>query len=186
MPKRKAASLHVQSKKETKKLDSILTNGHATIIVVVVDWCGACKRVKPMWLNALKKQNKKNLVVIENELLPETSMNLDISHFPSTFEIPPGGTPTLLSNPQDIEEINTTLNSGPNSVQLNSGPIDDTRKRSPEVTASEYVNSLSRIPTPTVVHNNSNRPVNRTRSFTPSLEKLKGGRRKRRTRRYKS
>jgi hypothetical protein len=184
MPKRKAtaASLHVQSKKETKKLDSILTNGHATIIVVVVDWCGACKRVKPMWLNALKKQNKKNLVVIENELLPETSMNLDISHFPSTFEIPPGGTPTLLSNPQDIEEINTTLNSGPNSgpnsVQLNSGPS----LSSPEVTASEYVNS--RIPTPTVVH--SNRPVNRTRSFTPSLEKLKGGRRKRRTRRYKS
>jgi hypothetical protein len=179
MPKGKARtrSLHIQSKKETKQLDDILMNGNATIVVVVVGWCGACKRVKPMWLNALKKQNKKNLVVIENELLPETSMNLDISHFPSTFEIPPGGTPTLLSNPQDINEINTTLNSGPNSVQLNSGPS----LSSPEVTASEYVNS--RIPTPTVVHSNRNRPVNRTRSFTPSLEKLKGGRRKRRTQR---
>lgn len=176
--KAKARSLHIKSKQEVKELDHILNNGNSTIVVVVVGWCGACQRVKPMWMNALKKKNQKNLVVVENEQLPSTSLrSLNITHFPSTFEIPAGGTPTLLSNPQDIKGVNETLNA---NASAEPDAEAEAEEPSTQITASQFVerNESMRTPSPTVRHEN-NKPRN---SFTPSLEKLKGGRRTRRQR----
>ena len=192
--KAKAKSLHIKSKSEVKQLDQILKNGRATIFVVVVSWCGACQRVKPMWMNALKKKNQKNLVVVENEHLPSTSLrSLNITHFPSTFEIPPGGTPTLLSNPQDIKGVNETLNSpeDPNSYSEESESEEQTESASSTpISASDFVNSQTmrtqnqtmRTPSPTVLHTNSksNTVITSIKpaSLTP-MEKLRGGRRTR-------
>lgn len=181
--KAKTTSLHIKSKDEAKKLSSILSNGNSTILVVVVGWCGACQRVKPMWMNALKKKNQKNLVVLENEQVANTSMNLNITHFPSTFEIPAGGTPTLLSNPQNIQAMNETLNSTATaSVSAEEADASAEGEEDQQITASQFVerNENRRTPTPTVRHPsemNENEPS--PRSFTPSLEKLKGGRRRR-------
>jgi hypothetical protein len=181
----KARSLHIKSKQEVKELDHILNNGNSTIVVVVVGWCGACQRVKPMWMNALKKKNQKNLVVVENEQLPSTSLrSLNITHFPSTFEIPAGGTPTLLSNPQDIKGVNETLNANASAeAEPDAEAAAEAEEPSTQITASQFVerNETMRTPSPTVRHEN-NRPRN---SFTPSLEKLKGGRRTRRRRQQK-
>lgn len=182
MPKSaKSKSLHITSKESNKELDDVLSNGLVTTVVIIVGWCGACKRVKPMWLNALKKKNKKNLVLINNEVLPETSLNsLNITHFPSTFEIPPGGKPNLLENPQTMEEINAMLN-GTTPTPEPSGS-----QNSKEVNASEYVNMhLTPRDSPVTESQNMNGSRNMerspTRSFTPSLEKLKGGKRKNKT-----
>ena len=204
MPKAKATkakSLHVESMSKARDIDTILSNGCTTIVVILADWCGACKRVKPMWLNALKKKKTNNLVLINNEVLPQTSLNtLNITHFPSTFKIPSGGTPTLLDNPQDRNAIENTLNSM-NEVDENEVPGLET-----PITASEYVSmrtmgnasvneamnkltsmSITNIPyTPNSLRKsrktarlNSFTPRN---GFTPSLEKLKGGRRTRKRR----
>lgn len=184
MPKAKATgqSLHIKSKAATKNLDKVLSNGCVSVVVVLASWCGACKRALPMWLKQLKKKNEKNIVLLDNEQLPNTSLNsLNITHFPSTFEIPAGGKATLLSNPQDEESLNALVNSTPTEPE--------------EITASEYVN----MPRPTVVNsspmannsrvnsnnsnnlNNLNNSMEKTRDgFTPTLEKLKGGRRSRR------
>jgi len=203
----KAKSLHIKSKSEVKQLDQILKNGRATIFVVVVSWCGACQRVKPMWMNALKKKNQKNLVVVENEHLPSTSLrSLNITHFPSTFEIPPGGTPTLLSNPQDIKGVNETLNSpeDPNSYSEESESEEQTESASSTpISASDFVNSQTmrtqnqtmrtqnqtmRTPSPTVLHTNSksNTVITSIKpaSLTP-MEKLRGGRRTRQMQRQR-
>jgi thiol-disulfide isomerase/thioredoxin len=198
--KAKAKSLHIKSKSEVKQLDQILKNGRATIFVVVVSWCGACQRVKPMWMNALKKKNQKNLVVVENEHLPSTSLrSLNITHFPSTFEIPPGGTPTLLSNPQDIKGVNETLNSpeDPNSYSEESESEEQTESASSTpISASDFVNSQTmrtqnqtmRTPSPTVLHTNSKSNTViasiKPASLTP-MEKLRGGRRTRQMQRQR-
>lgn len=179
-------SLHIKSKSATKNLDKVLSNGCVTVVVILASWCGACKRALPMWLKQLKKKNEKNIVLLDNEQLPNTSLSsLNITHFPSTFEIPAGGKATLLSNPQDEKSLDALVNSAPTEPE--------------EISASEYVN----MPRPTVVNsstmannsrvnnsmgnnsrvnsNNSNNSMEKTRDgFTPTLEKLKGGRRSRR------
>lgn len=136
-----------------------------------------------MWLKQLKKKNEKNIVLVDNEQLPNTSLNsLNITHFPSTFEIPAGGKATLLSNPQDEKSLDALVNSAPTEPE--------------EISASDYVNMT---PRPTVVNSKNSSsmnsmnstssrpnsmnssPTEKTRDgFTPSLEKLKGGRRTKR------
>ncbi len=201
-------SLHIKSKSATKNLDKVLSNGCVTVVVILASWCGACKRALPMWLKQLKKKNEKNIVLLDNEQLPNTSLSsLNITHFPSTFEIPAGGKATLLSNPQDEKSLDALVNSAPTEPE--------------EITASEYVN----MPRPTVVNSRENSMENSMNSrsmnkpsensmnsrensmnsrensmnsrensmnsmassmektrdgFTPTLEKLKGGRRTRR------
>ena len=92
-----------------------------------------------MWLKQLKKKNEKNIVLLDNEQLPNTSLSsLNITHFPSTFEIPAGGKATLLSNPQDEKSLDALVNSAPTEPE--------------EITASEYVN----MPRPTVVNSREN------------------------------
>lgn len=221
MPKAKATkakSLHVESMSKARDIDTILSNGCTTIVVILADWCGACKRVKPMWLNALKKKKTNNLVLINNEVLPQTSLNtLNITHFPSTFKIPSGGTPTLLDNPQDRNAIENTLNSmnevnsmnemnSMNEVDENEVDENEVPGLETPITASEYVSmrtmgntsmneamnkltsmNIKNIPyTPISLRKsrktarlNSFTPRN---GFTPSLEKLKGGRRTRKRR----
>jgi thiol-disulfide isomerase/thioredoxin len=200
--KAKAESLNLQTKGMIKDLDKILTNGCDTVVVILAKWCGACKRVKPMWLNALKKKKTNNLVLIDNEVLPETSLNtLDVKYFPSTFTIPAGGNPVLLNNPKDDKEIDTTLHSG---VSNASGEASDVVSASKfieekmntlsiaENTLSPQANSLEN--TPNTLKDIPNRKANQTNSlkaftpkngFTPSLEKLKGGRRTNRNKRVK-
>lgn len=197
MPKQKATakSLNLQTKGMIKDLDKILKNGCTTVVVILAQWCGACKRVKPMWLNALKKKKTNNLVLIDSEILPETSLNtLDVKYFPSTFTIPPGGNPVLLDNPKDSDDIDSTLNSAasePESASETSGVV----------TASQFVermntpqNSLranSSMSSNTLPKANRKQQTNSLQvftpknGFTPSLEKLKGGRRTKRNRRMK-
>lgn len=180
---RTGQSLHIKSKNATKNLDKVLSNGCVTVVVVLASWCGACKRALPMWLKQLKKKNEKNIVLVDNEQLPNTSLNsLNITHFPSTFEIPAGGKATLLSNPQDEKSLDALVNSAPTEPE--------------EISASDYVNMT---PRPTVVNSKNSSsmnsmnstssrpnsmnssPTEKTRDgFTPSLEKLKGGRRTKR------
>jgi thiol-disulfide isomerase/thioredoxin len=179
----RSKSLHITSKENTKELDEVLSNGLTTTVVIVVSWCGACKRVKPMWLNALKKKNKKNLVLIDNEVLPETSLNsLNVNYFPSTFEIPSGGKPNLVENPQTMQEINAILNG---SAPTRKSTEASGSQESEEVNASEYV-TIQHTPRNNGTPMPENTPTPdaetmRTRSFTPSLEKLKGGRRRNKT-----
>jgi thiol-disulfide isomerase/thioredoxin len=207
MPKQKAIakSLNLQTKGMIKDLDKILKNGCTTVVVILAQWCGACKRVKPMWLNALKKKKTNNLVLIDSEVLPETSLNtLDVKYFPSTFTIPPGGNPVLLDNPKDSDDIDSTLNSAV------SEPSAASEATSGVVSASQFVeqmntpqNSLrvntlntgNRMNTSmrsnTLPKANRNQKPNSLQVFTPkngfrpSLEKLKGGRRTNRNKRMK-
>jgi len=194
MPKARgtrAKSLHVESMSKARGIHSILSNGCTTIVVILADWCGACKRVKPMWLNALKKKKKNNLVLINNEVLPQTPLNsLNITHFPSTFKIPSGGSPTLLDNPQDLHEIENTLNS------MNESEVPGLET---PITASEYVSRRNQgmnmsMNSTNMPYANNSLPMRNARKtervnsftprngFTPSLEKLKGGRRTRKRR----
>jgi len=213
MPKStKPKSLNIQTKENITHLDEVLSNGCATTVVILVGWCGACKRVKPMWLEALKKKNKKNLVLINNELLPETSLNsLDISHFPSTFEIPPGGTPSLVENPQTMKEINAILNgTAPTSelsgransdevnaseyvtmhltprnrtMSMNSSQMNSSQMNSSQMNSSQMNSSQMNSSQMNSSQMNSSQPLqdSRVQRFTPSLEKLKGGRRRNKT-----
>jgi len=226
--KTRAKSLHVESMSKVRDIDSILSNGCTTIVVILAEWCGACKRVKPMWLNALKKKKKNNLVLINNEVLPKTPLNsLNITHFPSTFEIPSGGRPTLLDNPQNTNDIEKTLNSGADEVDevpglktpitaseylsmrnTNNDRMNTTRTMRMNTTNNDRMRNTNndrmrntnndRMPnTLTMRMNNTGVPsprnTNRNGStslkvftprngFTPSLEKLKGGRRTRKRR----
>jgi thiol-disulfide isomerase/thioredoxin len=197
MPKAKGKpqSLYIKSKSVTKNLDGVLSNGCGTVVVILASWCGACKRALPMWLNQLKKKNEKNVVLVDNELLPETKLSsLNISHFPSTFEIPAGGKPTLLNNPQNEEDMNSLVNSNNKPGSLAPTPTNPTNV----VNASKFmsiVNSKNRETDENTsdINTMKNRNANVTNSlsnfqtekgFTPSmgksLEKLKGGRRTRR------
>ena len=150
--KTRAKSLHVESMSKVRDIDSILSNGCTTIVVILAEWCGACKRVKPMWLNALKKKKKNNLVLINNEVLPKTPLNsLNITHFPSTFEIPSGGRPTLLDNPQNTNDIEKTLNSGADEVD----EVDEVPGLKTPISASEYLS----------MRNTNNDRMNTTRTM---------------------
>ena len=188
MPKAKAESLHIKSKGDVKNLDKVLSNGCVTVAVVLASWCGACKRALPMWIKQLKKKNQKNIVLVDNEQLPNTSLNsLNITHFPSTFEIPAGGKATLLSNPQDEVSLNALVNSSASGDSPRAdnarneigeeeaiNELDDTQNDLKEISASDYVNMMNNTPRPTVMKKNS---MGSRDGFTPSLEKLKGGRR---------
>lgn len=151
-----------------------------------------------MWMKQLKKKNEKNVVLLDNELLPNTSLSsLNITHFPSTFEIPAGGKPVLLSNPQSEEDIKSLVNSDNNdndsleNSDNQSGSLDSNDTR--VVSASKFmsmvnsntVNSKKKEEFPNTLSN-----VETPKGFTPSmgksLEKLKGGRRSRKVRRSRS
>jgi thiol-disulfide isomerase/thioredoxin len=187
MPKAKAAaqSLNIQSKAMVKSLDKVLANGCGTVLVILASWCGACKRAMPMWLKQLKKKNEKNLVLLDNELLPNTSLSsLNITHFPSTFEIPAGGKPTLLENPQDLESMDTLVNSNSPSatsappptvisasefISKNNSPKSFESLSTKESEQESFPNTLSNFITP--------------KGFTPSMGTVKrGGRSRRRAR----
>ena len=119
--KAKAKSLHINSMSSIKGLMPMLKNGCVTIVVILADWCGACQRVKPMWLQTLTKQNKNNVALIRDDMLPNTMLNdkLKITHFPSVFQIPPGGEPTLLENVSDVKSIDSVVNNAPNTPKAN-------------------------------------------------------------------
>jgi len=197
MPKQKATakSLNLQTKGMIKDLDKILKNGCTTVVVILAQWCGACKRVKPMWLNALKKKKTSNLVLIDSEILPETSLNtLDVKYFPSTFTIPPGGNPVLLDNPKDSDDIDSTLNSAasePESASETSGVINASQFVERMNTPQNSLRANSSMPSNTLPKANRKQQTNSLQvftpknGFTPSLEKLKGGRRTKRNRRMK-
>lgn len=173
----------------TKSLDKVLSNGCGTVLVVLASWCGACKRAMPMWLKQLKKKNEKNVVLLDNELLPNTSLNgsLNISHFPSTFEIPAGGSPTLLENPQNLESMDKLVNSSSASAKAPPPTV---------ITASEFVsknNSPKSFESLSTEESESKESFPNTLSnfitpkgFTPSMGTVKkGGRRSRRNRRQR-
>jgi len=199
MPKQKATakSLNLQTKGMIKDLDKILKNGCTTVVVILAQWCGACKRVKPMWLNALKKKKTSNLVLIDSEVLPETSLNtLDVKYFPSTFTIPPGGNPVLLDNPKDSDDIDSTLNaaasaSEPSEESETSGVINASQFVERMNTPQNSLRANSSMPSNTLPKAKRNEPPNSLQvftpknGFTPSLEKLKGGRRTNRNKRMK-
>lgn len=203
MPKQKATakSLNLQTKGMIKDLDKILKNGCTTVVVILAQWCGACKRVKPMWLNALKKKKTSNLVLIDSEILPETSLNtLDVKYFPSTFTIPPGGNPVLLDNPKDSDDIDTTLNSAasasePESASETSGVVSASQFVEQMNTPQNSLRANTSMPSNTLPKANRNQTPNNLQVFTPkngfrpslgpSLEKLKGGRRTKGNRRMK-
>ena len=130
----------------TKSLDKVLSNGCGTVLVVLASWCGACKRALPMWLTQLKKKkNEKNVVLLDNELLANTSLNgsLNITHFPSTFEIPAGGSPTLLENPQNLESMEKLVNSSSSTSASRSAEAEaEAEEKTPSptvISAAEYV-----------------------------------------------
>ena len=176
MPKAKGAaspqSLHIRSKSMTKSLDKVLSNGCGTVLVVLASWCGACKRALPMWLKQLKKKNEKNVVLLDNELLSNTSLNgsLNITHFPSTFEIPAGGKPTLLENPQNLESMEMLVNSPEKKADAPPPTV---------ISAAEYVNrnnspksfeSLSRENNTSFPNTLSQKsPFMTPQGFTPSM-----------------
>ena len=170
----------------TKSLDKVLSNGCGTVLVVLASWCGACKRAMPMWLKQLKKKNEKNVVLLDNELLPNTSLNssLNITHFPSTFEIPAGGSPTLLENPQNLESIDKLVNSSPSEESTSKKP----EAPPPTViTASEFVSrnnspkSFESLDTEKESFPNTLSNFITPKGFTPSMGPVKkGGRRSRR------
>lgn len=189
MPKAKPAaqSLNIQSKAMTKSLDKVLSNGCGTVVVILAQWCGACKRAMPMWQKQLKKKNQKNLVLLDNELLPNTSLSsLNITHFPSTFEIPAGGKPTLLENPQDLESMDTLVNSNSPSapslppptvisasefINKNNSPKSFESLSTKESEKESFPNTLSNFITP--------------KGFTPSMGTVKrGGRSRRKARKH--
>jgi len=210
MPKGKGTktkSLNIKSSREIKELKSILNNGCVTIVVILADWCGACKRVKPHWLNMLKKRNEKNVVLIDNEELPNTQLrdSLNITHFPSAFEISPGKKPVLLENVSDPESIERSVNgmmdmsksmpmsmpesmskSMPNSMSLSKSMPESMSKSMPESLSKSMPKSMSKSINASKfiekVNNNTATVFTPKEGFTPSLEKLKGGRRTRRNR----
>ena len=143
-----------------------------------------------MWLKQLKKKNDKNVVLLDNELLPSTSLNgsLNITHFPSTFEIPAGGSPTLLENPQNLESMDKLVNSSSSSASAS--------KKAPPptvITASEFVSRNNSPKSFESLSTEENESFPNTLSnyitpkgFTPSMGPVKkGGRRSRLTRRTK-
>ena len=146
----KQKSLNINSNAEAAELESLLKNGNITIVVILAEWCGACQRVKPDWLNTLKRKNKHNVALIDSEVLPNTVLNdkLNVTHFPSVFEVKPNGKATLLKNVNDPNAV----------VNAKATPVE---------------NSLS------LLELNENAKQEK-KVFTPSLEKLKGGKRGRR------
>ena len=158
----KPKSLNIHSNAEAAELESLLQNGHVTIVVILAEWCGACQRVKPDWLNTLKRKNKHNVALIDSEVLPNTVLNdkLNVTHFPSVFEVQPNGKATLLKNV-----------SNPNAVVNSNTKV----KEQPEPLNSLGGNSLLELNE----RDTKNTNKNTSRVFTPSLEKLKGGRRTR-------
>lgn len=156
----KPKSLNIHSNAEAAELESLLHNGHVTIVVILAEWCGACQRVKPDWLNTLKRKNKHNVALIDSEVLPNTVLNdkLNVTHFPSVFEVQPNGKATLLKN---VTNPNAVVNSN-TKVKEQREPLN-----------SLGGNSLLEL------NENYNKKTNKntSRVFTPSLEKLKGGRR---------
>jgi len=185
-----------------------MKNGCVTIAVIVADWCGACKRVKPHWLNMLKKKNKKNVVLVNNEVFPNTSLNhLNITHFPSVFEIAPGKEPVLLKNVSDPAAIESAVNGFMNaSAPINLADEPNWKETKPKasksIPASEFVNNVKTLNTLNSVNsvktlNTLNTLINlpkvntvrnslvvmSPKTFRPSLEPLKGGTRRRSSRR---
>ena len=151
----KPKSLNINSNAEAAELESLLKNGNVTIVVILAEWCGACQRVKPDWLNTLKRKNKHNVALIDSEVLPNTVLNdkLNVTHFPSVFEVKPNGKATLLKN---VNDPNAVVNAKVKPVE----------------------NSLS------LLELNENEKQEK-KVFTPSLEKLKGGKRGSRGKRSK-
>jgi len=169
-----------------------MKNGYVTIAVIVADWCGACKRVKPHWLNMLKKKNKKNVVLVNNEVFPKTPLNhLNITHFPSVFEIAPGKEPVLLKNVSDPAAIESAVNGFMNAeVDADAKAEEPNWKEPKSIPASEFVNNVKTLTAAnTLTAGNTLKKPNNVpnslvvmspKSFRPSLEPLKGGRRSRR------
>jgi thiol-disulfide isomerase/thioredoxin len=162
----KPKSLNINSNAEAAELESLLKNGNITIVVILAEWCGACQRVKPDWLNTLKRKNKHNVALIDSEVLPNTVLNdkLNVTHFPSVFEVKPNGKATLLKN---VNDPNAVVNAKASPVEnsLSLLELNENARGKP------VENSLLEL--------NENAKQEK-KVFTPSLEKLKGGRRGRR------
>ena len=189
-----------------KGLASLLKNGNVTIVVVLADWCGACKRVKPEWLQTLKRTNKNNVALIDSEVLPNTVLRekLNITHFPSVFEIPPNGKPTLLENVREPNVVVNTnnvsnVNNNMNHTNMNNNNMNNMSNNNNNNNNNTNANNVNN--NNNMNNNNANNANANTnamtnsmredfslpnRSFAPSLEKLKGGRRSRRVKRTRS
>ena len=154
----KPKSLNINSNAEAASLESLLNNGNVTIVVILAEWCGACQRVKPDWLNTLKRKNKHNVALIDSEVLPNTVLHdkLNVTHFPSVFEVQPNGKATLIKN---VTNPNAVVNS---NTKAKAAPLNSLGGNSLLELNENYTKKINK---------------NTLRVFTPSLEKLKGGRR---------
>lgn len=131
--------LEVRSPAQIPALESLLSKGPMTLVLVFADWCPACHRfMKNLWKPMCKEQKETsmNRVAVREDLVGNTSLaGSQYKYLPSlllvgndkrpaVFESPEGKT-NAMPTPQNLDELKRITNAEPATVSTASTAATD-------------------------------------------------------------
>ena len=114
--------LDVRTTKDVPELESVLSAGPMTIVLVYADWCGHCTRFKEnVWSKVSVKGNKMNRASVHYDMLTNTSLkDAKLEGYPSLLMVGKdkkpaefnnnGETTNAMPQPKTPEELTQMLN----------------------------------------------------------------------------
>jgi thiol-disulfide isomerase/thioredoxin len=87
-------SMNVTSESQIPALESMLTSGPITFILIYADWCGHCQRYKPMWEKLTTTPGRiANMAAVRDDMFKKVPAikDAEINGYPSVIKVSPNG-----------------------------------------------------------------------------------------------
>jgi thiol-disulfide isomerase/thioredoxin len=84
-----------------KRVNPALLGGKSGLLVVYADWCGHCKKLKPLWEKLNMQDNQVVYLAVNESHEKNLVSTMKVSGFPTIFMISPSGNLSPYSGGRD-------------------------------------------------------------------------------------